>query len=149
MGLINRTSRVIRSNITAWGTTSTYESLEYHTNSDVKQTLIELCQATQRATETEWQIQRQIDRAYATAMTWQLQAEVALQLVDERSARDALLHKRAQFTLIDCLEEKLEEQTSLLHLLGQSLDSLEEKFPNLARQVEVYFFARQGQDRSF
>jgi phage shock protein A len=139
MGLIDRTSRLVRASLNSSKNVVPHELFDHHTNSDVKQTLMELCQAVRQAIETEWQIQKQIDKAQIISTIYQQRAQAALQLSDNNSARDALLQKRQQSVAIIGLEKQLEEQTSLLKLLNRRLTDLEEKFPLAAQQVETEF----------
>lgn len=139
MGLIDRTSRIVRANLNASKNTGPHEVFEHRPNSDVKQTLMELCQAVRRAIETQWQIQKQINNAQIISTDCHQRAQAALQLNDSSSARDALLQKRQQSVAIIDLERQLEEQTSLLELLKRRLTDLEGRFPLAAQQVETEF----------
>ena len=137
--LFDRTSRVIRANLSSSRSTATHAHYRSQSTNAAKTSLVQICQSVKDVLTMQWDTQRQIDKVKSSATTYHQQAQIALDRGDESSARQSLLRKREQSLLLISLEDKLEEQTSLLELLQSRLTALEEKFPREAQQVEAEF----------
>ncbi|MGB3789607.1 MAG: PspA/IM30 family protein [Phormidesmis sp.] len=139
MSLFERTSRVVRANLSSahHSGTSSYYGLQ--STDDARTSLMQICQSVSKILAIQWNTQQKIDKVQLNVTAHKQNAQAALDRGDESSARQALMTKREQFMSLVSLEAKLKEQTSLLKLLQFRLAALEAKFPMEAQQVEREF----------
>ena len=95
MGLFDRVSRVVRSNLNA--AVSGAEDPEKILDQaiiDMQEDLVQMRQAVAKAIASQKRVQQQYERAQSEANTWQQRAQLALQKGDESLAREALTRKK-------------------------------------------------------
>ncbi|MFE4107338.1 PspA/IM30 family protein [Almyronema epifaneia] len=128
MGLFDRVSRVVRSNLNA--AVSAAEDPEKILDQaiiDMQEDLVQMRQAVASAIASQKRVQQQHDRSQAEANTWQQRAQLALQKGDESLAREALVRKKAQAETATTLKAQLEQQNTTVDTLKKNLIALESK----------------------
>ena len=95
MGLLDRISRLIRSNVTAWlDAAEDPESTLEQMVADMQENLIELRQSVAQAIATQKRTERQATQAESLAQEWYGRAQQALNKGDEIQAREALSRRK-------------------------------------------------------
>lgn len=128
MGLFDRVSRVVRSNLNA--AVSSAEDPEKILDQaiiDMQEDLIQMRQAVARAIAAQKRSQQQADKAKTAASQWQQRAQLALQKGNEELAREALVRKKTQAETASSLQTQLDQQKSSVDTLKRQLIALESK----------------------
>ncbi|NEQ30332.1 MAG: PspA/IM30 family protein [Leptolyngbya sp. SIO4C5] len=128
MGLFDRVSRVVRSNLNA--AVSAAEDPEKILDQaiiDMQEDLVQMRQAVASAIASQKRVQQQQNRAQAEANTWQQRAQLAIQKGDESLAREALVRKKAQSETSAALKAQLDQQEATVDTLKKNLIALESK----------------------
>lgn len=128
MGLFDRVSRVVRSNLNA--AVSAAEDPEKILDQaiiDMQEDLVQLRQAVATAIASQKRVQQQQTQAQSEADNWQRRAQLALQKGDETLAREALSRKKVQAETAAALKAQLDQQTSTVDTLKRNLIALEGK----------------------
>ncbi|NMF81923.1 PspA/IM30 family protein [Nodosilinea sp. P-1105] len=128
MGLFDRVSRVIRSNLNA--AVSSAENPEKILDQaiiDMQEDLVQMRQAVAGAIASQKRVQQQYDKAQNDANTWQQRAQLALQKGDEDLARQALGRKKSQAETAAALKAQLDTQSVTVEQLKRNLIGLESK----------------------
>lgn len=128
MGLFDRVSRVVRSNLNA--AVSSAEDPEKILDQaiiDMQEDLVQMRQAVASAIASQKRVQQQYERAQSEASTWQQRAQLAMQKGDEDLARQALVRKKAQAETATALKTQLEQQSTAVDQLKRNLIGLESK----------------------
>jgi phage shock protein A len=128
MGLFDRVSRVVRSNLNAAvsGAEDPEKILE-QALIDMQEDLIQLRQAVASAIASQKRIQQQYNQAQNEANNWQQRAQLALQKGDENLAREALSRKKVQAETATALKTQMDQQVSTVDTLKRNLIALEGK----------------------
>ena len=138
MGLFDRVSRVVRSNLNA--AVSSAEDpgkILDQTIIDMQEDLVQMRQAVAKAIAAQKRVQQQYDRAQSEANTWQQRAQLALQKGDENLAREALTRKKAQAETANSLKGQLDTQLSQADQLKKNLIGLESKIAEAKTKKEM------------
>ncbi len=128
MGLFDRVSRVVRSNLNA--AVSSAEDPEKILDQaiiDMQEDLIQMRQAVAGAIAAQKRSQQQADKAEAAANSWQQRAQLALQKGNEELAREALVRKKTQAETAAALNGQLAQQNGSVETLKRQLIALESK----------------------
>lgn len=128
MGLFDRVSRVVRSNLNA--AVSSAENPEKILDQaiiDMQEDLVQMRQAVAGAIASQKRVQQQYERANNEASTWQQRAQLALQKGDEDLAKQALLRKKTQAETAVALKTQLDGQSTTVEQLKRNLIGLESK----------------------
>lgn len=128
MGLFDRVSRVVRSNLNA--AVSAAEDPEKILDQaliDMQEDLIQLRQAVASAIASQKRIQQQYNQAQTEATNWEQRARLALQKNDESLAKEALNRKKVQADTAASLKAQLDQQTTMVDTLKRNLIALEGK----------------------
>lgn len=128
MGLFDRVSRVIRSNLNA--AVSSAEDPEKILDQaiiDMQEDLVQMRQAVATAIASQKRVQQQYERANNESNTWQQRAQLALQKGDEELARQALVRKKTQAETATALKAQLDSQSVTVDQLKRNLLGLESK----------------------
>jgi phage shock protein A len=128
MGLFDRVSRVVRSNLNA--AVSSAEDPEKILDQaiiDMQEDLVQMRQAVAKAIASQKRVEQQHSKAQSEASTWQQRAQLALQKGDEGLAREALTRKKSQSETATALKTQLDGQRSQTDQLKKSLMGLESK----------------------
>lgn len=128
MGLFDRVSRVVRSNLNA--AVSSAEDPEKILDQaiiDMQEDLVQMRQAVAGAIASQKRVQQQYERAQGEANNWQQRAQLALQKGDEDLARQALVRKKTQAETAVALKTQLDQQSTTVEQLKRNLIGLESK----------------------
>jgi phage shock protein A len=128
MGLFDRVSRVIRSNLNA-AVSSAEDPGKILDQAivDMQEDLVQMRQAVAGAIATQKRVEQQYKQAQSEANTWQQRAQLALQKGDEELARQALLRKKTQAETATALKSQLDNQSATVDQLKRNLIGLESK----------------------
>ncbi len=128
MGLFDRVSRVVRSNLNA--AVSAAEDPEKILDQaivDMQEDLVQMRQAVATAIASQKRVEQQYNKASSEANTWQQRAQLALQKGDEELARQALVRKKTQAETAAALKAQLDGQSATVDQLKRNLIGLEGK----------------------
>ena len=128
MGLFDRVSRVVRSNLNA-AVSSAEDPGKILDQAiiDMQEDLMQMRQAVATAIASQKRVQQQCERAQSEANTWQQRAQLALQKGDEELARQALMRKKTQAETATALKSQLDQQSTAVEQLKRNLIGLESK----------------------
>jgi len=128
MGLLDRVSRVVRSNLNAAvSSAEDPEKILEQATIDMQEDLVQMRQAVAGAIASQKRVQQQYERAQTEANTWQQRAQLALQKGDEDLARQALVRKKSQAETALALKTQLDNQSTTVDQLKRDLIGLESK----------------------
>lgn len=128
MGLFDRVSRVVRSNLNAAvSAAEDPEKILEQALIDMQEDLIQLRQAVASAIASQKRMQQQYNQAQSESNNWQQRAALALQKGDENLAREALSRKKVQLDTANALKAQLDQQTGTVDTLKRNLIALEGK----------------------
>lgn len=128
MGLLDRVSRVVRSNLNAAvSSAEDPEKILEQAIIDMQEDLVQMRQAVAGAIASQKRVQQQYERAQNEANTWQQRAQLALQKGDEDLARQALVRKKSQAETALALKTQLDSQSTTVDQLKRDLIGLESK----------------------
>lgn len=128
MGLFDRVSRVVRSNLNA--AVSAAEDPEKILDQaiiDMQEDLVQLRQAVASAIASQKRVQQQYNQTQSEANNWQQRAQLALQKGDENLAREALSRRKVQLETSTALKGQLDSQSATVDTLKRNLIALEGK----------------------
>ncbi|MEB3230079.1 MAG: PspA/IM30 family protein [Leptolyngbyaceae bacterium] len=128
MGLFDRVSRVVRSNVNAMvGAAEDPEKILEQAIIDMQEDLVQMRQAVAQAIASQKRVQQQAAQANNEAAKWHQRAQLALQKGDESLAREALSRKKAQADAAATLQAQLSQQTAQADVMRKNLIALEGK----------------------
>jgi phage shock protein A len=128
MGLFDRVSRVVRSNLNAAvSAAENPEKILEQAIVDMQEDLMQLRQAVASAIASQKRMQQQYNQAQSEANNWQQRAQLALQKGDENLAREALNRKKVQAETAGALKTQLDQQAATVDTLKRNLIALEGK----------------------
>ncbi|MEB3357155.1 MAG: PspA/IM30 family protein [Synechococcales bacterium] len=128
MGLFDRVSRVVRSNLNAMvGAAEDPEKILDQAIIDMQEDLVQMRQAVARAIASQKRVQQQFNQAQSEGNKWHQRAQLALQKGDEGLAREALSRKKTQTETAAALKTQLDQQETQVDTLKRSLIALEGK----------------------
>jgi phage shock protein A len=128
MGLFDRISRVVRSNVNDMvSKAEDPEKILEQAVIDMQEDLVQLRQAVAQAIASQKRTQQQFNQAQSEANNWQQRAQLALQKGDENLAREALTRKKTHTETATALKGQLDSQTTQVDTLKRSLIALEGK----------------------
>ncbi|MBD3880577.1 PspA/IM30 family protein [Phormidium tenue FACHB-886] len=128
MGLFDRVSRVVRSNLNA--AVSAAEDPEKILDQaiiDMQEDLVQLRQAVATAIASQKRMQQQVNQAQTESSNWEQRARLALQKGDENLAREALNRRKVQTETATALKSQLDQQAATVDTLKRNLIALEGK----------------------
>jgi phage shock protein A len=128
MGLFDRVSRVVRSNLNAAvSAAEDPEKILEQAIIDMQEDLIQLRQAVATAIASQKRMQQQVNQAQTEATNWEQRARLALQKGDDNLAREALNRKKVQAETATALKTQLDQQSATVDTLKRNLIGLEGK----------------------
>ncbi|MGB3296326.1 MAG: PspA/IM30 family protein [Phormidesmis sp.] len=128
MGLFDRVSRVVRSNLNAAvSSAEDPEKILEQAIIDMQEDLVQMRQAVAQAIAAQKRVQQQADKAQSTATQWQQRAQLALQQGREDMAREALVRKKTNAETAAALKSQLDQQSGNVDTLKRQLIALESK----------------------
>jgi len=128
MGLFDRVSRVVRSNLNAAvSAAEDPEKILEQALIDMQEDLVQLRQAVASAIASQKRMQQQHNQAQTESNNWQQRAQLALQKGDENLAREALSRRKVQLETATALKTQLDQQSATVDTLKRNLIALEGK----------------------
>lgn len=128
MGLFDRISRVVRSNVNDMvSKAEDPEKILEQAVIDMQEDLVQLRQAVAQAIASQKRTQQQFNQAQSESNNWQQRAQLALQKGDENLAREALTRKKTHTETATALKAQLDTQSTQVDTLKRSLIALEGK----------------------
>ena len=128
MGLFDRVSRVIRSNLNSMvGAAEDPEKILDQAIVDMQEDLVQMRQAVAKAIASQKRVQQQLNQAETEASKWHQRAQLALQKGDENLAREALNRKKVNVETATSLKTQLDTQLAQVDALKRNLIALEGK----------------------
>jgi phage shock protein A len=128
MGLFDRLSRVVRSNVNDLvSKAEDPEKVLEQAVIDMQEDLVQLRQAVARSIATQKRTEQQYNKNHSEANTWQQRAQLALSKGDENLAREALIRKKSFGDTAASLKAQLDQQSGNVTTLKRNLIALESK----------------------
>lgn len=128
MGLFDRISRVVRSNLNDMvSKAEDPEKILEQTLIDMQEDLVQLRQAVAQAIASQKRSQQQYNQAQSQTNQWLSRAQLALQKGDENLAREALQRKKGYEEQANTIKLTLDQQTAQVDTLKRNLIQLESK----------------------
>jgi len=128
MGLFDRVSRVVRSNLNAAvSSAEDPEKILDQAIMDMQEDLVQMRQAVARAIASQKRVEQQASKAQSETNLWQQRAQLALQKGDENLAREALTRKKSHAETAMALKGQLDQQSGSVSTLKRQLIALESK----------------------
>jgi phage shock protein A len=128
MGLFDRISRVLRSNVNAVVSASEDpEKLLEQTVVDMQEDLVKLRQAVAGAIASQKRLEQQHNQAQTQSDEWYRRAQLALQKGDENLAREALARKQTFASTATSLKQQLDQSSGQVETMRKGMMGLESK----------------------
>lgn len=128
MGLFDRVSRVIRSNLNSMvGSAEDPEKILDQAIVDMQEDLVQMRQAVAQAIASQKRVQQQAKQAETEASKWHQRAQLAIQKGDETLAREALTRKKVHADTATSLNAQLDSQVNQVDAMKRNLIALEGK----------------------
>lgn len=138
MGLFDRVSRVVRSNLNAVvSSAEDPEKILEQTVIDMQEDLVQLRQAVAQAIASQKRLQQQYNQAQTQSIEWQNRAQLALQKGEENLAREALTRKKTFTETANGLKGQLDQQAGQVENLKRNLTALESKLAEAKTKKEM------------
>ncbi len=128
MGLFDRISRVVRSNVnSAVNAAEDPEKILEQTVVDMQEDLVKLRQAVAGAIASQKRLEQQYNQTQNQSDEWYRRAQLALQKGDETLAREALSRKQTFATTATSLKQQLDQSSGQVETMKRNLTGLESK----------------------
>lgn len=128
MGLFDRVSRVVRSNLNAVvSSAEDPEKILEQTVNDMREDLVQFRQAVAQAIAAQKRLEQQYNQAQTQSSEWYRRAQLALQKGDENLAREALSRKQSYTETANSLKTQLDQSTNQVATLKRNMLALESK----------------------
>jgi phage shock protein A len=128
MGLFDRISRVVRSNLNDMvSKAEDPEKVLEQSIIDMQEDLIQLRQAVAQSIASQKRTEQQYNQNQSQANSWQQRAQLAMQKGDENLAREALVRKKGYVDTANALKSQVDGQSTQVDQLKRSLIALEGK----------------------
>ncbi|MCG5061262.1 MAG: PspA/IM30 family protein [Limnoraphis sp. WC205] len=128
MGLFDRISRVVRSNLNDMvSKAEDPEKILEQTVIEMQEDLVQLRQAVAQAIASQKRSQQQYNQSQSQVNQWLSRAQLALQKGDETLAREALQRKKSYEEQANTIKATLDGQTTQVEALKRNLIQLESK----------------------
>jgi phage shock protein A len=138
MGLFDRVSRVVRSNLNAMvSSAEDPEKILEQTVEDMKEDLVQLRQAVAQSIASQKRLEQQYAQAESQATKWYDNAQLALQKGDENLAREALSRKKTFSETAASLKTQLDQSAGQVTTLKRNMTALEGKIAEARTKKEM------------
>lgn len=128
MGLLNRISRLVRSNVSSFVSgAEDPEKVLQQTVLDMQNDLVSMRQAVAQAIATQKRTERQCQQAKRNAQEWYNRAQLALQKGDEPTAHTALTRRQTYIQTEQTLAPQIAQQVTVVQQLKSNMNLLERK----------------------
>ncbi len=138
MGLFDRVSRVVRSNLNAMvSSAEDPEKILEQTVMDMQEDLVQLRQAVAQSIASQKRLEQQYNQAQTQASEWYRRAQLALQKGDETLAREALTRKQTFTETANSLKAQLDQSVGQVSTLKRNMTALEGKIAEAKTKKEM------------
>ncbi|WP_299487900.1 PspA/IM30 family protein [Acaryochloris sp. IP29b_bin.137] len=138
MGLFDRVSRVVRSNLNAVvSSAEDPEKILEQTVEDMREDLVQLRQAVAQSIAAQKRLEQQYNQAQTQSSEWYRRAQLALQKGDENLAREALSRKQSFTDTANGLKTQLDQSTNQVATLKRNMTALESKIAEAKTKKEM------------
>lgn len=139
MGLLDRFSRVVRSNFNSLVRgAEDPEKMLHQAVADMQNDLVSLRQAVAQAIATQKRTERQAEQATRGALEWYNRAQMALQKGDDTVARDALTQRQTYAQSAQTLSAQISQQRTIVQQLKSNMATLESKIADARTKKDMY-----------
>lgn len=139
MGFLDRITRVVRSNVNSWVTTSEDpEKVLQQAVIEMQDNLIQLRQAVASAIATQKRTERQAANATEAAEEWYRRSKIALSQGNETLAREALTKRKSYQDTSILLNAQIQQQNSVVATLKKDMRSVELKIAEIKTKKDMY-----------
>ncbi|MEM6869153.1 MAG: PspA/IM30 family protein, partial [Cyanobacteria bacterium P01_C01_bin.121] len=139
MGLLDRISRLVRSNVNHLvNGAEDPEKVLQQTVLNMQSDLVSMRQAVAQAIATQKRTERQCEQAKRTAEEWYNRAQLALQKGDDASARDARTRRQTYVQTEQTLRPQIAQQREIVAQLKSNMGQLERKISEARTQKDMY-----------
>lgn len=139
MGLLNRISRLVRSNVSSFvNGAEDPEKVLQQTVLDMQNDLVSMRQAVAQAIATQKRTERQCQQAKRNAQEWYNRAQLALQKGDEPTAHIALTRRQTYIQTEQTLAPQIAQQATVVQQLKSNMNLLERKLAEARTQKDMY-----------
>ncbi|MGF1600850.1 MAG: PspA/IM30 family protein [Thermosynechococcaceae cyanobacterium] len=138
MGLFDRVSRVVRSNLNAVvSSAEDPEKILEQTVDDMREDLVQLRQAVAQSIASQKRLEQQYNQAETQASKWYDNAQLALKKGDENLAREALTRKKTFAETAASLKSQLDQSAGQVSNLKRNMMALEGKIAEAKTKKEM------------
>ncbi|MEM9135809.1 MAG: PspA/IM30 family protein [Cyanobacteria bacterium P01_F01_bin.42] len=138
MGLFDRVSRLIRSNVNAAvSSAEDPEKILDQTILDMQEDLVQFRQAVATAIASQKRLEQQYNQNQTQANEWYRRAQMALKKGDETLAREALTRKQSFAETATSLKTQLDSSTAQVTKLKRNMTALESKLAESKTKKEM------------
>ena len=139
MGLLDRFSRLVRSNVNSFvnGAEDPEKALQQAVV-NMQSDLVSMRQAVAQAIATQKRTERQSEQAARTAQEWYSRAQMALQKGDDSTAREALTRRQTYAQTAQTLAAQIAQQREIVGQLKHNMVSLESKIADARTKKDMY-----------
>ncbi len=139
MGLLDRISRLVRSNVnTLVNGAEDPEKVLEQAVLEMQQDLVSMRQAVAQAIATQKRTERQCEQAERTAAEWYNRAQLALQKGDDPIAREALERRQNYAQTAQTLKPQIAQQKEIVQQLKSNMRLLEQKIADARTRKDMY-----------
>jgi len=139
MGLLDRFSRLVRSNVNNLvNGAEDPEKVLQQTVADMQSDLVSMRQAVAQAIATQKRTERQSEQAARTAQEWYSRAQMALQKGDDNTAREALTRRQTYAQTAQTLSAQIAQQKDIVGQLKQNMMTLESQISDARTKKDMY-----------
>ncbi len=139
MGLLDRFSRLVRSNVNGLvNGAEDPEKVLQQTVADMQSDLVTMRQAVAQAIATQKRTERQGEQAARTAQEWYSRAQMALQKGEDNTAREALTRRQTYAQTAQTLAAQIAQQKDIVGQLKQNMMTLESKISDARTKKDMY-----------
>ena len=139
MGLLDRFSRLVRSNVNSLvNGAEDPEKVLQQTVIDMQSDLVSMRQAVAQAIATQKRTERQSEQAARTAQEWYSRAQMALQKGDDNTAREALTRRQTYAQTAQTLSAQIVQQREIVGQLKHNMTALEGKIADARTQKDMF-----------
>lgn len=139
MGLLDRFSRLVRSNVNGLvNGAEDPEKVLQQTVADMQSDLVTMRQAVAQAIATQKRTERQSEQAARTAQEWYSRAQMALQKGEDNTAREALTRRQTYAQTAQTLAAQIAQQKDIVGQLKQNMMTLESKISDARTKKDMY-----------
>lgn len=139
MGLFDRFSRVVRSNLNSFANKAEDpERVLEQLVLEMQDKLVELRQGIASAIATQKRTERQIANAQMTADEWYRRAQLAVQQGNEPLAREALTKRKSYQDTANTLTTDISQQREVVAKLKKDMRTLELKITEIKTKKDMY-----------